>query len=302
MRVVSFNPSGSEILAGLGLAKTLVGRSHECDYPPSILDVPVVSETTLDASRPSAEIDLQVREKIKFGQPLFSINTDLLRKLQPDLVLSQSHCDVCALGVDQLRRFCVSEKLGGIRVVDLGANEMAGLFEDIRTVAEAVGRPDQGAVLNEALASRLECVRRANQECGGITVAFIEWLEPLMIGGNWIPEMIEIAGGLPILSSRGVYSSFQTMEAIREADPALIVIAPCGFDVARTESELSTLFRQSLWPELRAVQSGNVFVADGNAYFNRSGPRLVDSVEMLSDMIRGVDKDHGVGAIRWKRL
>ncbi len=284
LRLVSLLPSCTEIVCALGLAELLVGRSHECDFPPAIRVLPACTESKLDVHAGSAQIDRQVKSLLQDALSLYRINAELL-PLQPDLILTQAQCEVCAVSLAEVEA-AVREWLGARpRIISLSPNSLAEVWKNIQEVADAVNVPERGAQLVGQLQRRVEEVRKLSQPSARPSVACIEWLDPLMAAGNWVPELVELAGGLDLFGEAGKHSPWLNWEAVREHDPECIVLMPCGFDLARTRAEMPALTRRSDWGKLRAVKNRRVYLTDGNQFFNRPGPRLVESLEILAEVL-----------------
>ena len=285
LRLVSLLPSCTEIVCALGLAELLVGRSHECDFPPAIRVLPACTEPKLDVHAGSAQIDRQVKSLLPNALSLYRINAELLRALQPDLILTQAQCEVCAVSLPEVEA-AVGEWLGARpRIVSLSPNTLAEVWENIQEVADAVNVPERGARLVGQLQRRVEEVRQACLRSARPSVACIEWLDPLMAAGNWVPELVELAGGLDLFGEVGKHSPWLNWEAVREHDPECIIVMPCGFDLARTRAEMPALTRRPDWGKLRAAKNRRVYLTDGNRFFNRPGPRLVESLEILAEVL-----------------
>lgn len=286
VRVASLIASSTEIVCALGFADLLVARSHECDYPESVLDLPAITAAKLRTDVPSIEIDRQVRDILRAGLSVYRVDADRLRELDPQVILTQDHCEVCAVSTKDLEA-AVCDWLGPqVTMVSLRPNTLRNVFDDIRRVADALGAQPRGLKLIDSLQRRMKAIQgRLPEVSESPRVSFIEWIEPLMAGGNWVPELIELLGAKDVLGRAGEHSGWITFDDVFRADPDVIVIAPCGFDVARTTTELPPLVEQPGWRNMRAVQSGRVYVADGNAYFNRPGPRLVESFEILAEIL-----------------
>ncbi len=279
-------PSCTEIVCALGLGEQLVGRSHECDFPAAIRVLPVCTEPKLDVHAGSAQIDRQVKSLLQNALSLYRINMEMLRALQPDVILTQAQCEVCAVSLPEVEA-AVGDWLGARpRIISLSPSTLAGVWKNIQEVADALGVPERGARLIGQLQSRVEEVRRASQRPARSSVACIEWLDPLMAAGNWVPELVELAGGLDLFGEAGKHSPWLNWEAVREHDPEFIVVMPCGFDLARTRAEMPALTRRPDWGKLRAVKNQRVCLTDGNQYLNRPGPRLVESLEILAEIFQ----------------
>ncbi len=285
-RVASLLPSTTEIVCALGLRSRLVGRSHECDFPPEVEALPVLTEPKLDARDGSLAIDDRVKQLVRDGLSIYRVDAERLRALAPSVVLTQEQCEVCAASPKDVEAALAGWTGGRPRVVSLAPATLADVWGDLVTVAAALGVRERGEELAERLSSRLTDVsERTLRIRPRPRVAAIEWTEPLMAAGNWMPELIALAGGTPAFGETGVHSPWLEWETLRAADPDLIVVLPCGFDLARTRREMSPLVARPGWNELRAVRAGQVFLTDGNQFFNRPGPRLVESLEILAEIL-----------------
>ena len=277
------------MLFGLGLEESIVGVSHECDFPVAANRLPRATFTNIVADAPGGMIDQQVKELVAAGKPLYEIDLDLLVDLQPDLIVTQAQCDVCAVRYDDVVAAVASEpRLNQAQLVALNPQSLGDVLEDIRRLGIATDRTAAASEYVTALETRIERIRTRTgklAESQRPLTACIEWIEPMMIAGNWTPELIELAGGRQSWAVAGRHSSYTAWEDVRSADPEVIVVMPCGFDRERTVREAASLLELPGWGELRAVRSGHVFAVDGNALFNRSGPRLVDSLELLAGLI-----------------
>ncbi len=284
-RVVSFLPAATEIVAALGCADRLVGVSHECDFPPQVRRLPAVSRCTMAADADSAAVDAWVSAGLARGAPLYEIDAERLRRLAPDLVLTQGLCAVCAPDPSTLAK-ALADLPRPPRLLSLEAHDLAGVLASITAVADALGEPARGEALIERLHARLATLSRAL----GATVrrprtAVIEWLDPLYCCGHWTPELVALAGGEEVFGRPGRPSVRRTWEALADAAPEVLVIACCGQDAARAARDWQPLRRRAEVAALPAVRSGRVHLVDGNAYFNRPGPRLIDSAERLADLL-----------------
>jgi iron complex transport system substrate-binding protein len=288
-RVVSLIASATEIVCGLGRGEWLVGRSHECDFPADVARLPALTTAKLDVGASSAEIDARVRQIVRDGLAVYSVDAEALRALEPDVILTQDHCDVCAVSLADVEAATCTWTGRPVQIVSLKPDSLADAYADIRRVASALGSPDAGAALEHAMRQRIAAVgadlgRRPHPRPRP-RVAFIEWVEPPMAGGNWMPDLVEAAGGTNLLGVAGKRSDWLQWPDLLAADPDAIVVAPCGYDLARCLAELPLLRAKPGWAKLAAVRSGRVYFADGNAYFNRPGPRLADTVEILAEML-----------------
>jgi iron complex transport system substrate-binding protein len=248
--------------------------------------LPALTEAKLDASRPSAEIDRDVKTLVREGLSVYRVDAQKLRDLAPDVILTQNHCEVCAASEKDVEA-AVCDWLGARpTILSLEPATLGDVWTDIARAAEVLGVAEAGRQLTVTLADRVTSVaERAMRVKARPSVACIEWIDPLMAAGNWVPELVTLAGGRNLLGETGQHSPWLTFEALRAADPDAIVVMPCGFDLARTRAELEPLRRTKGWDELRAVRQGLVFLTDGNQYFNRPGPRLVESLEILAQLL-----------------
>ncbi len=287
-RVVSLLPSLTEIACALGAAEQLVGRSHECDHPPEVERLPCVTAPRFATlpSQPSADIDAEVRRLLREALSPFAVDEEKLRALAPELILTQDQCRACAVSLPDVERALGAVLAGAPRVLSVAPSTLGEVWESVETVAAALGREAEGRALLARLSARVATIgERAGARPSRPRVAAIEWLEPLMVAGHWLPELIAIAGGDALLAGPGTRSRWLAWSELRAADPDVIAVAPCGFPVARTGRELGLLTGLPGWSALAAVRGERVFLADGNQFFNRPGPRLVETLEILAEMI-----------------
>lgn len=286
MRVCSFLPSATEIVFALGLGDQLCGVTQGCDYPSEARTKPVVVRSILDGQElSSAEIDRIVREHFQRGQSVYQIDLDALQTAAPDLILTQELCDVCAVGYqDVMHQVKSLPKVS--QVLSLSPSTLEDVLADIRRVGEATGTADRAIAVVAALRQRIDHVRqRAAFATTQPRVFCLEWTDPLFASGHWVAEMVDIAGGTDGLGGLGIPSSRITWERICDYQPEVIVLMPCGFDVPQTLRECHTLWALPGWSELPAVQASRVYAVNGGAYFSRSGPRLVDGLEILAPIV-----------------
>lgn len=287
MRIISLLPSATEIICGLGLREQLVGVTHECDFPPDVRDLPKVTQTLIPHDATSGEIDCLVRERLETQAALYSLNLPVLRELQPDLIVTQALCDVCAVAESEVQAAACTLP-GTPRVINLEPSCLADVFECIREVGRAAGCDDAAKSYVASLQQRVTAIRRRSElipACDRPSVMLLEWIDPPFSAGHWTPELVEIAGGDEAIGVSGQRSVTTTWDRIVTADPEVMVIACCGFDVARTRQDVPILQSYPGWDDLRCARSERVYVVDGNAYFSRPGPRLVDSLEILAHML-----------------
>ena len=301
LRIVSLLPSATEIIHCLGLTYALVGRSHECDYPPSVKNLPVCTEAQLNSENKSGQIDKAVQTLLQQVLSIYQIKIDVLEKLQPTHIVTQDQCDVCAVNFAEVEKAIASLTKSNPQIISLQPNLLQEVWQDIERVAETLGVLAQ-PVLNK-IQARIDGISANIKPLKNLpTVVALEWTDPLMGGGNWIPELIEIAGGKAVLGVKGKHSPYLSWESLTEADPDTIAIMPCGFDLKRTEQESQVLMQHPNWSNLKAVKNGKVFIVDGNAYFNRPGPRLVDSAEILAEILHPQLFDFGYRGKAWQQF
>lgn len=283
MRICSLLPGATEVVAALGLADDLVGISHECDYPPEVCHKPIMVRAAIDAERASSpEIDRQVRAALESHQRLYTLDEPRILQAQPDLIITQALCHVCAVTPDQLER-AVGALPRTPKLLALNPSSLNDVLADTERIGAATGRELKARNLTAALRSHLEEIR---ERLRGISarprVACLEWLDPLFAGGHWIPEMVEWAGGLDTLGVAAAPSRQVSWEQVRAAEPEVLVLMPCGFTAARTLRELDRVALRPGWAALPAVRSGRVFAVDSASYFSRPGPRLVHGIDILA--------------------
>ncbi len=286
MRVASLIPSATEIVASLGFGSTLVARSHSCDYPAWVGALPALTSPKLNVEAPSAEIDTQVRRLVRDGLSVYRVDEEQLRELAPDLIVTQDQCEVCAASLADVEAAVSCWLDRRPELVSLHPSSLRDVLGDVVRVATALGSPARGAKLKDRLERAIDRIAvRAEHSGFRPRVACLEWLEPLMFAGNWIPELVERAGAENLFGEAGRHSAYLDWSALLRADPDVVVLMPCGFDQDRTRTERSALETHAEWWELRAVREGRVFCTDGHQYFNRPGPRLVTSLQILAEIL-----------------
>jgi iron complex transport system substrate-binding protein len=301
-RIVSLIASATEIVCALGFEEQLVGRSHECDYPESVKRLPVCTQPKFDPDGTSYQIDQRVKAIVQEGLSVYRVDGKKLRELEPDVIVTQSHCEVCAVSLRDVERAVCAWLRTCPQLVSLAPNGLADVWTSIEQVADALKVPERGAEVIQSLQARMRAIaERTRGVARRPTVACIEWIDPLMAVGNWMPELVEMAGGVILFGIAGTHSPWMTWEQLYEADPEVLIFLPCGFDIARTRRDLPALTNRPEWPRLRAVRDGRVFVADGNQYFNRPGPRLVESLEILAELLHPEVFAFGHEGTGWQR-
>jgi len=279
MRIVSLVPHATELLFALGLGDDVVAVTHECDFPLEVLELPRVTRDVLPAGLSAAEIDAAVRERTEHGKAIYELDEDRLEDLEPDLIVTQELCAVCAVSYDD-----VVEVAGRIatapRVISLDPKTLGEAMGDIRTIAQATGVRDAALELVTRQRARIDAVRRAVKDADPVRVAAIEWLDPVFIAGHWTPQIIELAGGADVLGFAGEHSEQSTWETVAAARPEVVVVMPCGYDAERSREEA---LRYAA--ELRGVGARRTVAVDAAAYFSRPGPRLVDGLELMAHVL-----------------
>lgn len=304
MRIVTLLPSATELVCELGLGNQLVGVTHECDWPPFVRDLPKVTTTAIPRDCTSREIDALVRERLNSEKALYSLNLDVLRQLCPDLIVTQALCDVCAVAESEVQAAaCVLP--GQPKVVNLQPMRLKEVYDSMQQVGLAAGVVEQA----EAAVARLQArVRAVESRTAAIEnrprVVFLEWIDPLFCAGHWTPELVRIAGGIEAIGHEGTPSRTIDWNEIVRADPDVIVVACCGYDVPRIMEDMPILASHPGFRDLKCFRDGRIYLIDGSAYFNRPGPRLVDSLEILGNALH--PRTHPLpktltGAIGWKR-
>jgi iron complex transport system substrate-binding protein len=284
-RVVSLIASATEIVCALGCQSRLVGRSHECDYPPEVLQLPALTAPKFKVEGASADIHERVSAIVRDGLSVYRVDGEALRALEPDVIVTQDHCEVCAVSLADVEAATCSWTGRPAEIVSLRPGSLADVWRDIARVARALDVPEAGERVLAAMQVRLAAVRNAIAGRPRPRVAFIEWVDPLMAGGNWMPELIDMAGGHDLFGEAGQHSDWMAWDRLLAADPEVIVVAPCGYGLARCLEELPVLQARPGWSSITAVQRQRVYFADGNAYFNRPGPRLAHSAELLAELL-----------------
>ncbi|PZO89454.1 MAG: cobalamin-binding protein [Sphingomonas sanxanigenens] len=299
LRIVSLLPSATEVAVALGFEANLVGRSHECDFPPAVSDLPVCTATKLEKGLSSGAIDRRVQEIVQQGLSVYEVHAALLKDLRPDVILTQTQCAICAVTPDDLSEALNSWVGDAPALVSLAPDNLDDVWGDFRSVGAALAIDPEPVIAG--LKARLDDLRRRVSAFGRPRVAAIEWIEPLMGAGNWIPELIGIAGGESLLATPGEHSPWVDFEALAAADPDVIVLMPCGFQIPQTIADMPPLTGRAGWRDLRAVRDGRVYAADGHHFFNRPGPRLIESAEILAELIHDgkiAPVHHGRGWVR----
>jgi len=284
-RIVSLLPSSTEIICKLGFGDHLVGISHECDYPNSIVGLPVLTKSRFSPEGSSHDIDFRVNDLLEKGLSVYDIDTSLLRKLSPDLIVTQAQCEACAVNLKEVQEVVSKWTENKTKILSLEPNTLNDVWLDFDRVAKVMDSPRSNSIIKSEISIRMEKLQDKLKEIKQRpTVLCIEWIEPIMIAANWVPELVYLAGGENLLSEAGSHSHVFSWEDVIKSNPDFIVVMPCGFSIKRSLGEINLLQSKIGWKDLKAVKENKVFIVDGNQYFNRPGPRLIDSAEILFEI------------------
>jgi iron complex transport system substrate-binding protein len=302
-RIVTLLPSATEIVCALGFEAQLAGRSHECDFPSSVARVPALTEPKFNPEGTSAEIDQRVKKIVGDALSVYRVDAPRLRELRPDVIVTQSQCEVCAVSEREVEA-AVAQWLGARpKIVSLAPYSLNDIFTDMQRVADELDAHARGTELVQRLRARLaKIAEKARTASERPRVATIEWIDPLMAAGNWMPTLVEMAGATNLFGKAGEHSPWMKFDELAANDPDVILIAPCGFNMDRAAQDLPVLTSRADWGNLKAVRSRRVFMADGNQYFNRPGPRIAESLEILAEIVHPKLFRFGHEGAGWRRL
>ena len=300
--IVSLIPSATEMVCALGCQAQLKGRSHECDFPKGIRQLPICTAPNLSVDGTSQEIHERVSGILQNALSVYRVETETLRTLEPDIIVTQTQCDVCAVSFADVEN-ALKESLDiQPTVISLHATNLQGVWDDLLRVGRGLGKEQEGRQLLDSYHLRISAIAdRCRNENSHPSVACIEWMEPLMAAGNWVPELVQLAGGQSVFGTPGAHAPWITWEALAEANPDILVLMPCGFSMPRIEEEMHTLTKNPLWSTLKAVQNGHVYLTDGNQFFNRPGPRLVESLEIFAEIFHPTCFQFGHTDAGWRQ-
>ena len=285
-RIVSLLPSCTEIICKLGYRENLVGISHECDYPNSISGLPVLTKARLSTEGTSIEINQSVTDLLQRGLSVYDVDASLLKSLSPDIIVTQAQCEACAVSLDQVQDIVSNWTLNQTEIISLEPNTLNEVWLGFDIIAKTMDAPESSSILKSEINERFKLLKdKLKGTEQKPTVLCIEWIEPIMVAANWVPELVGLAGGRNVMSVSGTDSNFCSWDEIKQTNPDIIIMMPCGFGIKRTFEDIHYLQNRKGWQELKAVKENKVFVVDGNQYFNRPGPRLVDSAEILAEVI-----------------
>jgi iron complex transport system substrate-binding protein len=304
-KIVTLIPSATEIVAFLGQKNSIVGRSHECDYPKDLNNVAKLTSPKINVNGTSSEINKQINTILENSLSVYKVDIQKLKELDPDFIITQAHCEVCAVSFSEVKNIVNKYFNRKTKIISLEPNTLNDVFDDIKRVAKGLNiENESNNKLIENLKIRLKKIKNLSAiQKQKPSVACIEWIDPLMIAANWIPEMVEIAGGTNILGKSGVNSHWIKFEEIIDQNPEIIIFIPCGFNIEKTKKELDNYIKKNNnMRSLKAYQNHKLFVADGNQFFNRPGPRLIESLEIFAEIIHPniFDFEHkGIGWINY---
>ena len=302
MRILSLISSSTEIIYSLGLGSKIIGRSHECDYPPHIRILPFCTEPRFDINGNSLQIDNNIKSLLQDALSVFLIDEKKLNELKPDIIITQSQCEVCAVSLNDLEK-AVENIIGeSPKIVSTEPHSLDDVWKDILKIGIALNVEKKAHSLIQKLKLRIQKLKSLTKGLNTPSVVCIEWIEPLMAAGNWVPELVKLANGINLIGSRGEHSPWIDIKKVVDQNPDKIIIMPCGYNIEKTESEMSSLTIDKEWNSLRAVQNNQVYITDGNQYFNRPGPRLIDSLEILVEIIHNQKYNFGHENIGWKKF
>ena len=284
-RVLSLLSSTTEIIYALGCGDRLVGRSHECDYPEEVSELPICTIPKFNVDGTSREVDDEVKSLVQSALSIYYINEKLLKELKPDIIFTQSQCEVCAVSVSDVENALKNITGLSSRVISVEPNSIEDIFNDILTIAEILNVRNKGKELVELIKAKIDSTEKIVYQKSSPSVAAIEWIDPLMAAGNWVPQLIRVAGGKNLFGEAGKHSPWMKYNDLVEQDPEIIIVMPCGYDIKKTLIEIKTLESKKGWGSLKAVRNRNVYITDGNQFFNRPGPRIIESLEILLEII-----------------
>ncbi len=302
-RIVSLLPAATEIVCALGQAHRLAGISHQCDYPESVMQLPVLTRTRPMGGSTNAAINDGVRDIVERGLALYLVDADRLREIDPAIIITQTQCHLCAVSPDDLVGALSAWTGATPDVVSLEAMTLEAIYEDVREISVALGCEADGSDLIARMRQRMDRTHWRARACDvRPRVGVLEWLSPLMAGGNWMPELLRLAGCEPVWGEAGAHSPWLTEEQLLIGDPDILLVIPCGYGIAEARAELAAVSGLGCWPELTAVRLQNVFICDGNAHFNRPGPRITESLEIVFDIAHGSGTENARSGHGWERV
>lgn len=289
-RIVSLIASSTELVWALGMGEYMVGRSHECDYPSQVKDLPVCTGPKFRTDGTSYEIDQRVRAIVQESLSVYRVDADVIDKLRPTHIITQAQCEVCAVSLKDVEEAACQMISSQPQIISLQPDDLEDFFTDLDKVGKALEIEDRSTELAKSMRKRISDIREGAEAAAKAkgkkpTVACIEWIDPLMAAGNWMPELVELAAGENLFGEAGKHSPYMNWHQVLDKDPDVILVIPCGFDNPRTLEEMHIIANKDGYDQLSAVKNKRVFVADGNQFFNRPGPRLVESLEIMAELV-----------------
>ena len=302
MKVLSLIASSTEIVYALGCGDNLVGRSHECDFPEEVKSLPHCTQPRFDVEGSSKEIDDRVKATLQSALSVYEVDEVMLADLDPDIIITQSQCEVCAVSLDDVESAVESLSGRKPKIISLQPNSLSDIWNDIEKVANGLSVENKGIQLVKTLKDKAHELNQSVKELPVKTVACIEWIDPLMAAGNWVPTLVELAGGQNLFGEAGKHSPWMDFNALKAEDPDVIIAMPCGYNISKTIKEMKVLTDNPEWESLSAVKEERIYLTDGNQYFNRPGPRIIDSLEILMEILHEGKFDFSHHKSGWIRL
>ena len=302
MKVLSLIASSTEIVYALGCGDNLVGRSHECDFPEEVKSLPHCTQPRFDVEGSSKEIDDRVKATLQSALSVYEVDEVMLADLDPDIIITQSQCEVCAVSLDDVESAVESLSGRKPKIISLQPNSLSDIWNDIRIVSRGLNVESKGIQLVKTLKDKAQELNQSVKELPIQTVACVEWIDPLMAAGNWVPTLVELAGGDNLFGEAGKHSPWMDFKALKDKDPDVIIVMPCGYNISKTIQEMKVLTDHPQWESLNAVKQARVYITDGNQYFNRPGPRIIDSLEILMEILHEGKFDFSHHKSGWIKL
>jgi len=302
MKILSLIASSTEIVYALGCGNNLVGRSHECDFPADVKSLPHCTQPRFDVEGSSKEIDNRVKATLQSALSVYEVDEVMLADLDPDIIITQSQCEVCAVSLDDVESAVESLSGRKPKIISLQPNSLSDIWNDIEKVAKGLSVESKGIQLVKTLKDKAHELNQSVKELPIQTVACIEWIDPLMAAGNWVPTLVELAGGDNLFGEAGKHSPWMDFKALKDKDPEVIIVMSCGYNISKTIKEMKVLTDNPEWESLSAVKEERIYLTDGNQYFNRPGPRIIDSLEILMEILHEGKFDFSHHKSGWIRL
>ena len=302
MKILSLIASSTEIVYALGCGNNLVGRSHECDFPADVKSLPHCTQPRFEVEGSSKEIDDRVKATLQSALSVYEVDEVMLADLDPDIIITQSQCEVCAVSLDDVESAVESLSGRKPKIISLQPNSLSDIWNDIEKVAKGLSVESKGIQLVKTLKDKAHELNQSVKELPIQTVACIEWIDPLMAAGNWVPTLVELAGGDNLFGEAGKHSPWMDFKALKDKDPEVIIVMSCGYNISKTIKEMKVLTDNPEWESLSAVKEERIYLTDGNQYFNRPGPRIIDSLEILMEILHEGKFDFSHHKSGWIRL